>query len=139
MIRLVVDSSVIVKWLNKDREDNVDRADKILTDVEKGNVILIAPELAKYEVGNVLLFSKKLSSQQARISLKQFFKLPINFIADSEESAILAYKIAKELGITYYDASFLSVAEQLGAALVSDNIKHHGKSTKTQVISLRDY
>ncbi len=49
------------------------------------------------------------------------------------------YKIGQELNITYYDASFLSVAQQLGASLVTDNIKHQGKSTKVKVIPLKDY
>lgn len=137
--RLVIDSSVIVKWLSQDKEDNLDKADKILTDVQNGIIVLIAPELAKYEVGNVLLFSKKLSIDQAKVSLAQFFSIPINYIADSEEFANQTFSIAQESGITYYDAAFLSVAEQLGATLVTDNVKHHGKYKKVKVIPLKDY
>lgn len=137
--RLVVDTSVIIKWLSKDKEDHLDKADRILIDVQNRDAVIIAPELAKYEVGNVLLFSKKLSLEQAQVSLSQFFKIPLNFISDSEEFANQTYQIAKECEITYYDASFLSVAEQLGAALVSDNVKHHGRSKKVKVIPLKDY
>lgn len=43
------------------------------------------------------------------------------------------------LGITYYDASFLSLAEQLGAVLVTENVKHQVKSSQVKVIPLKDY
>ncbi len=52
---------------------------------------------------------------------------------------IETYKIAQETNITYYDASFMSLAKQLNATLVTDNIKHQGKATDIKVISLKDY
>ena len=64
MNKLVVDSSVIVKWLNATDEQNLEEADQILADAIKDNVELIAPELAKYEIGNVLLLKKKLSTEE---------------------------------------------------------------------------
>ena len=57
----------------------------------------------------------------------------------TQNLAELTYKTGQELNITFYDASFLSVAEQLGATLVTDNVKHQGKSTKVKVIPLKDY
>lgn len=136
---LVVDSSVIIKWLSKDKEEYLDHADKILMDARDGNIALVAPELAKYEVGNVLLFSKKLLSKQGEIALTQLYNLPINFIPESAESAKETYTLAFDLGITYYDASFISLAKQYNATLVTENIKHQGKTTKIKVRSLQDY
>ena len=136
---LVIDSSVIVKWINTQREEHIDQANKILEDAKTEKVELFTSDLAKYEVGNALLTKKGLKSTHAFISLGTVYNLPISFIPQTLPLAQSAYKIGQELGITYYDASFLSVAEQLGAPLVSDNVKHHGKSKKVKVISLKDY
>ena len=52
---IIVDSSVVVKWLSADNEKYLSQADKLLFEVEKEKVRLYAPELAKYEVTNALL------------------------------------------------------------------------------------
>lgn len=139
MSPLIIDTSVAVKWLNHDNEKNIDIADKIMADAKNGKVDLLAPELIKYEIGNVLLFSKKISVKDVEYLLKIFYSLPITFIAESEELAKMTYVLASNLGITYYDASFLSVAKQYNATLITENIKHQGKSRDVKVTSLRDY
>lgn len=136
---IVIDSSVIIKWLSKDKENYLDEADIILKDAQKDKILLIAPELAKYEVGNVLLFSKNLDFKQAKLVLSKFYNLPISFVAESEELAKETFSFALNLGITYYDASFMSLAKQYNAILVTDNIKHQGKDSNTKVVALKDY
>lgn len=138
-VTLVIDTSVIIKWLSGDKEDHLEKADRILLDTQDGKVMMIAPELAKYEVGNVLIFSKKLSPQQAALALKQLFALPIKFIVESEELARETYDLAFEERVTYYDASFMSLAKQYDAVLITENPKHQGKSTKIKTIPLADY
>ena len=130
MQQVVVDSSVIVKWLNQQNEKDLKQAETLLKDVQHGQIDLIAPELAKYEIGNVLLVVKQLPFAQAREALEFFFSIPITFVPETQTLAESTYRIGQELNITYYDASFLSVAEQLGAPLVTDNIKHQGKTSE---------
>lgn len=135
---VVVDSSVIVKWINQTKEENIDKADEILQSALDGSVELVAPELAKYEIGNVLI-KKELSVPEAAISLGTVYSLPVNFIPESEELAKQTYNLAFNLGVTYYDASFMSLAKQYNATLVTENIKHQGKSKDINVKSLKDY
>lgn len=139
MNTLVIDTSVFVKWLNQNREENLGSADKILQDVKSGQVELIAPELVKYEVGNVLLKGKQLTPDQAYISLGTAYALPVTFVSESEESARETYSLAHNLNVTYYDASFISLAKQYNATLVTDNIKDQGKKSNIKVISLKEY
>lgn len=47
MNTLVIDTSVFIKWLNQNKEENLEAADKILQDVKSGQLELIAPELVK--------------------------------------------------------------------------------------------
>jgi predicted nucleic acid-binding protein len=137
--KLVIDTSVIVKWLSQTNEKDVDKADQIMESAIKGKIELIAPELSKYEFGNVLLKGKQLTPNQANISLGTAYGLPINFVSQSEELALETYKIAYNAKITYYDSTFLALAKQYGAILVTENIKHQGILKGIKVKSLRDY
>ena len=138
-LNVVVDTSVITKWLNQNGENDVDMADRIMESALKGEIELIAPELSKYEYGNVLLRGKQLTPKEANISLGTAYSLPINFVSESEDLARETFTIAFNLGITYYDASFLSLAKKYDAVLVTENIKHQGKTRDVKVKSLRDY
>lgn len=138
MKQVVVDSSVTVKWINQIDEKLLDQADKLLTDAQNGSVTLLAPELSKYEIGNALL-KKQLDLPLAYKSLGTVYQLPISFVTESEELAKQTYTIAEQTGITYYDASFMALAKQEGAILVTDNMKHQGKTKDIQVRSLAEY
>lgn len=139
MYQIVVDSSVIVKWLNQQNEQNLEQAEHLLKDVRDEKVDLVIPELAKYEIGNVLSVGKQLPLSEAKETLEFFFSLPITFIPQTQALAESTYKIGQELSITYYDASFLSLAKQYDAILVTDNIKHQGRGSGVKVVSLKDY
>ena len=139
MDTLIIDTSVIIKWLNKNNELHTKNADAILEDVRQNKVELIAPELCKYEVKNVLLYGKKLNILYASIAIKTFYSLPITFISESEELAKETYNFAFNCKVTYYDAAFMSLAKQYNATLITDNIKHQGKTTDITVKSLAEY
>lgn len=138
MKSVVVDSSVSVKWVNQIDEKLLDQADRLLSDALSRSVNLLAPELSKYEIGNALL-KKKLDLPRAYESLGTVYQLPITFVPESEELAKDTYKIAQEAKITYYDASFIALAHQENATLVTDNPKHQGKDKEIKVIPLSQY
>ncbi len=135
---MVIDSSVTVKWVNQINEQHLDQADKILIDAQAGSIILLAPELTKYEIGNALI-KKNLELSLANEAFAMIYQLPITFIPESEELAKQTFKIAKQVGVTYYDASFMALAQQEDATLVTDNPKHQGKPSGIKVIALSDY
>ena len=138
MKTLIIDSSVIVKWLNKTKEQNLFQADKILQQLHNNEVDLFAPELAKYEVGNVLI-TKGITIEEAEVSLNTLYSFPITFVTESMDIAGQTYNISNKFGITYYDASFLSLAKLYKATLVTENIKHQGKTKDIKVVALKDY
>ena len=115
MTLLVIDTSVAVKWLNQDNEGNIDKANEILEDVKDGRIELLAPELLKYEIGNALLFGKKIATEDIKDLMSIFYSLPIAFVTAGQDFANSTYVLAKTLKITYYDASFLTVAKQYNA------------------------
>jgi predicted nucleic acid-binding protein len=137
--KVVVDSSVIIKWLNSWEEERLEQANSLLKDCEQGKVELFSPELSKYEIGNALLKGKKLSLAEARAALTLFYQLPITFKPENDTSAHETYQLAESYNITYYDASFVALARQLSAVLVTDNPKHQAKVTTAHVIPLSAY
>ena len=137
--KIVVYTSVIVKWLSAQDEKYLEQADKLLEDTQAGKIDLFSPELCKYEIGNALLKGKQLEIPQAFASLGTTYALPIQFIPESKDLAERSYEIGKEFDLTYYDASFLSLAESLKATLVSDNVKHQGKAVSIKIVPLSKY
>ncbi len=137
--KVIIDSSVIVKWLSEQDENHVAQANKVLGDVKGGQIVLYAPELAKYEVANALLTGKNIAPSDVKISLATLYSAPIQFIPETLELAQNTYKIAHTSQITYYDASFVSVANSLDATLVTENVKHQAKFKGVKVVPLKDY
>ena len=137
---LVVDSSVAAKWLIVQDELYIRQADKILADTKDGLVKLLMPELAQYEIGNVLI-NKKLRLSDVKEALNFFYKIPISFYKESYKLAILTAQIAFKYGITFYDAAFIALAKVQKAVLVTDNPKHQKKyqGKEVKVIPLKNY
>lgn len=136
---IVVDSSVIVKWVSSQDEKHLEQANKILQDIRTNKVDVYTSEIAKYEVSNALLKGKGLNLAEAYISLGTVYNLPITFIQESEEIARSTYEIGQKLNITYYDAAFISTAKKYEAILITDNIKDQGKASGVKVVALKDY
>ncbi len=139
MVALVVDTSVLVKWLNRDGEEDVDLADKLLQRCVAGEFGLFVPEIAKYECGNVLLKGKGLDFEEGKLSLGLFYSLPLIFVSENEELAVETFRIARLTGMSYYDASFVALAIKYGAILVTQNVKHQKKLDGVTVLSLKEF
>ncbi|KKS95414.1 MAG: hypothetical protein UV73_C0018G0027 [Candidatus Gottesmanbacteria bacterium GW2011_GWA2_43_14] len=137
-VPVVVDSSVIVKWLNSDNEKHLKQADKLLKDRQAGKISLYTLELAKYEVGNALIY-KNMDKITTSAAISLLFALPINYSQMDEDMALDAGELAKEYSITYYDASFMVLAKYLKSKLVTDNPKHQKKQKDIIVIPIEKY
>lgn len=136
--RIVVDASVMVKWIRKEKEELLEQADLLLKHLQEGKVELYAPELAKYEVGNVLV-KRKLAIHEAQNSLATYYNIPITYLSETKKLADKTYKTAANLEVTYYDASYIALAEELEGELVTENEKHLGKAKTIKVIPLASY
>src|SRR4030065_2433047 len=53
-VRVVLDTSVIVKWFFKDDEKNIKKADLILKQYLNNEIKIIIPELSAFEMATVL-------------------------------------------------------------------------------------
>lgn len=137
---LVIDSSVAFKWISSQNENWLAQSDRIMKDCQAGRLELYAPELSKFELGNALL-KKNISLPETKISLASFYRVPVKFMVWDLDFSQETVEVAKQLKITFYDASFLVLARKLNCSLVTDNPKHQKFSHPglPKVISLKDY
>jgi len=135
----VLDSSVIIKWLNRIDEENLTYSDRLLDHLEKRKITVVTPVLVKFEIGNALLKGKKLLIPEAIDVLDAFYKLPLQFIDLESATAKNIYEIAYSYNITFYDAAFIQLAQQLDCPLITANPKHQQKFPGVKVIPLFKY
>ena len=84
-----------------------------------GNATLAAPALIEYEVANTCWKKCRRHPQQAiglRTALKAMSAMRLQ-LHDVDSGGVLA--IAESAGVTFYDASYLWLADQLGVELIS--------------------
>jgi predicted nucleic acid-binding protein len=115
--RIVVDSSVAIKWLSPEGEEGVAAAHELLEAHLAGNVRLCAPSFLLLEVLNSLRF-RGLDGADLDSVASELLNLGLAMTA-SDRLAQRAAVVAFAYDLTVYDATFAALAEQLDAELVT--------------------
>lgn len=136
----VIDTSVAVKWIISKNEKYIEQSDRLLEHIKNNMVRCYAPHLLLYEIGNAMI-SKQCTTSYMRLAFRTIYNLPIEFVINDYKLAEKTMVVSKESDMTFYDALFIALAQQLKADLVTDNIKHQGKYSgkAVKVIPLKDY
>ena len=122
-MNLVIDASVLIKFYVP--EVLFDRAERLLANVEKGDIELSAPDLIYPEVGNILWKKnrlKELTRSEAEEITDAILSFPLK-IEVSKPLLPLTVDIAIAYGITVYDASYLSLAKVYETTLITADRK----------------
>jgi predicted nucleic acid-binding protein len=117
--RVVVDASVVAKWLLP--EIHSEAAARLLG----GERQLLAPDLVWAEVGNILWKKWRrgeLEADTVELLLADFRRLPL-IVHPSEALLDAAWQIAHGLDRSYYDSLYLALAMSQGAPLVTADRK----------------
>ena len=118
--RLLVDSSVAVKWFFD--EPHSERALAILEAGRSGDASLLAPDLIYSEFGNAVrkrVLREELTAEDGAIIVAAFTRIPFEQLLQTRLLLPTAYRLALEHGCTVYDAVFIAAASQAGADLVT--------------------
>lgn len=137
-MQLVVDSSVIVKWLVAEKEEWMGQALKLLDKLKSEAVEVVAPVLAKHEVINVIKH-KSLTDPEKTLCIENLYDLPIKYFDVSRKQARNGWDIAEKMAITFYDAVFMELAQRLNATLITANPKHQKSFPGVKVVDLKNY
>lgn len=137
--KIIIDSSVAVKWYLPD-EENTD-AIKIKSDFTRKLVSVNVPLLFFYEVSNILRTVSKSLRIDTEKSTKAFEDiLNLNFTTYfSKELFRDALQKAFNLDITAYDAAYVALAENLQIPLFTADEKLVKKAKSNLVKNLSDY
>jgi predicted nucleic acid-binding protein len=117
--KIVVDTSVLIKWIKRQDEDLVSEARRLLDRIERTPLEVAVPALLLYEIGNVLLTKTRLDSDALGRAIDQISAFPM-VIADPRSDLLRrTAHLGRELRLTFYDASFLALAEDLDCDFVT--------------------
>ena len=117
----MVDASVAFKWLVPDSaEEDVPAAKALLADHMEGRAKIIIPALLYFEVGNILLFGRSRPPlEDALEALTDLFSIPLEVVPPAMASANATLQLASLRGISYYDATYVALAELLDCPLIT--------------------
>jgi len=142
-LNLVIDASVLIKFYVP--EILSDRAERLLTDVEKGHIDLSAPDLIYPEAGNILWKKqrlKELTRSEVEEITNAILSLPLKMEA-SRPLIPLALDIAIAYRITVYDARYVGLTKVYETTLITADRKLVDVLAKTDlkdsVIGLGSY
>lgn len=135
----VIDASVVVKWLNQEREDLTELAQDILLKAENEEIFLFAPDLIVHEVLNVLVKAKGLRGQQIENAVDDFWELPLSIFSTDFLTSATASLIASPTTMSFYDAVYVALAMNNQQPLITHNSKHQGVIKDIEVIALSEW
>ena len=117
--KIVVDSSVFIKWFKTSGEDLLKQAHNLLNEIEDRPLEVHVPALLLYEVGNILLLKTRMGPAALADTIEQLETLP--FVVAPPATPLLkrAARLGRDLGLTFYDASFLALAVELDCPFVT--------------------
>lgn len=117
--KIVVDTSVLIKWFKTRDEDLLKEARSLLREAETRPLEVHVPALLLYEVGNVLLLKTQLGAAALSNAMEHLESLP--FVVAPPATPLLkrAARLGRELSLTFYDASFLALAVELDCPYIT--------------------
>ncbi|MBE9191933.1 type II toxin-antitoxin system VapC family toxin [Gloeocapsopsis crepidinum LEGE 06123] len=120
---LVIDSSVLAKWLFPEPLQSQARA--LRQDWESSTVELIAPNLMFVEVGNIIWKKQRLgliTQEEATSSILDLLDLEIPTV-ESQVILAEAYSLAECFDRTVYDALYLALAQVNSANMITADLR----------------
>lgn len=125
---MVIDASVILKWFIQENDSS--KAVEIKKAHASGASCVAIPDLALYEIGNVLRYKPEFSNREVRLCLAEIYDLNIDIISPNIDMLTSVSEISRRYDITFYDAVYIALAHELGLDFVTaDNRLYH--KTKT--------
>jgi len=112
--RLVVDASIVVKWLNP-YETLADKANFIRDDYEQSRISLLVPAFWDYEAANGInkaVARGQLSEQEGRDAIALL--LAVRAHKEPLPSPRESYELARRYQRSVYDSWYLDLAERTG-------------------------
>jgi len=117
--RLLIDTSVLVKWFHSEGESELVASRALRSAHVAGELNAHVLDLALYELGNVLVRALRWSAQDTADQLDDLVAICGVPLAITSSWLRHAAALAVEHNLTFYDAAWAAAARDLGVGLVS--------------------
>jgi predicted nucleic acid-binding protein len=117
--KIVVDTSVLIKWFKTRDEDLVAEAHTLLEEIQVRSLEVHVPALLLYEVGNILLLKTRMGTAKVIDAIDRLERLPLTVAPPATPLLWRAARLGREHGLTFYDASFLALAVELDCPYIT--------------------
>lgn len=131
---IVVDASVVIKWINQDEQDS-DLARRLLhRHLEKLEEIIV-PRLLFYEVANTLATKSRTSKETMTKGLHLLLGSSLRIYLEQNKELIEASILAKDYHASVYDMLYALIAKKKKTRLITADKKFLEK-TKFKFVKL---
>lgn len=119
MTHLLLDTSVLMAWFHTEGEKNVEEARALQRAHVTGALKVYVLDLAIYELGNVLVRALRWPAAHVADQIDDLLVICGAPITLTSSWARQAAGLAEQHGLTFYDAAWAAVAQDLDLPLVS--------------------
>ncbi len=115
----ILDTSVVIKWLHRENEEDVDKALLLREAYLHGALDVSIPDLLIYEFSNFLRYRSGLKPAEIMDLARGFWSFGFNVYPVTEAMTQSMLELALEHEISVYDAAFVALANRLSSSLVT--------------------
>ena len=131
----VIDASVILKWFVEE-EKGTKEALGIKQNHIEGKYTLVIPDIAIYEVGNALRYKPDSLPREVSRYCRNLYELNLDIVAFPIEIIDLTIEISFQNDITFYDASYIALAKELGLQFITADERLYNKTKHFHFVKL---
>ena len=97
----------------------------------EGELAIVIPDLAVYEVSNVLRFKRGIPEAEVKATMQAFWRLDLEIVAPTESLLDDAIYFSFTTGLSLYDCVYyLALARELDAVLITADARLHRAASK---------
>lgn len=120
---IVVDSSVVFKWLVHEESPDASNASSLRNRFIYQEFKVVVPNLLLYEISNIFVWKTSLSPTDVENVWAKFKSLKLSFIEPTVQFVEKCLNIAQKYQLTIYDCSYIVLAQDYGCDMVTADKK----------------
>ncbi len=130
----VLDASVILKWFI---EEGGSKKAVLLKDAHaRGEITITVPDLLILEASNVLRHNSAFSQSKTIECIKYLYDLKLDIVTPVLDITIATIQLAYKRNITFYDAIYIALAQELEFQYVTADKKLYAKVKDLSFVTL---
>ncbi|OGK23560.1 hypothetical protein A2954_02490 [Candidatus Roizmanbacteria bacterium RIFCSPLOWO2_01_FULL_37_12] len=123
MKKVILDSSVIIKWFKSEKEQKIKEATNYLDDFTNGKIQIYLTIITSLELLNSALYDLSLPQETWLLNIQKFYQLDIPALPIDDKIAHQIYSFGKKYNISAYDAAFVVLAKNYGCNFITADQK----------------